>query len=190
MGAVDTPQPRSGGGKKGKGFHRPKRRVGVRIDMTPMVDVAFLLLVFFMVTTVFRRPLAMEVNLPEVGAKIEVPESNVLTIFVRGDDTMTYRMGPGTMAPLTWAQLLPTLEAAMKANKELIVLVKIDAKEQPPVAATLDDVVAKAQALGASRTVPVVISGHRERPYGEIVDLLDRLQRQDIHAALMVKPGK
>ena len=50
--------------------------------------------------------------------------------------------------------------------------------------------VAKAQALGASRTVPVVISGHRERPYGEIVDLLDRLQRQDIHAALMVKPGK
>ncbi|MBK8766275.1 MAG: biopolymer transporter ExbD [Burkholderiaceae bacterium] len=71
-----------------------------------------------------------------------------------------------------------------------IVLVKIDTKEQSPVAATLDDVVAKAQALGASRTVPVVISGHRERPYGEIVDLLDRLQRQDIHAALMVKPGK
>ena len=108
------------------GLRLPKRGVGIRIDMTPMVDVAFLLLVFFMVTTVFRRPLAMEVNLPEVGAKIEVPESNVLTIFVRGDDTMTYRMGPGTMAPLTWAQLLPTLEAAMKANKELIVLVKID----------------------------------------------------------------
>ena len=37
-----------------------KKRVGVRIDMTPMVDVAFLLLIFFMVTTVFRRPLAME----------------------------------------------------------------------------------------------------------------------------------
>lgn len=108
------------------GLRLPKRGVGIRIDMTPMVDVAFLLLVFFMVTTVFRRPLAMEVNLPEVGAKTEVPESNVMTIFVKGDDTMSYRMGPGTMAPLSWAQLLPTFEAAQKANKELIVLVKID----------------------------------------------------------------
>ena len=52
------------GKKKGKGVHRPKRRVGVRIDMTPMVDVAFLLLIFFMVTTVFRTPQALEINLP------------------------------------------------------------------------------------------------------------------------------
>jgi biopolymer transport protein ExbD len=36
----------------------------VRIDMTPMVDVAFLLLIFFMVTTVFRTPQALEINLP------------------------------------------------------------------------------------------------------------------------------
>ena len=55
---------------------KPKRRAGIRIDMTPMVDVAFLLLIFFMVTTVFRRPLAMEVNLPEPerqgrGARVE-----------------------------------------------------------------------------------------------------------------------
>ena len=41
MGAVDTPDRSSK--KKGKGHGRPKRRVGVRIDMTPMVDVAFLL---------------------------------------------------------------------------------------------------------------------------------------------------
>ena len=47
--------------------------------MTPMVDVAFLLLIFFMVTTVFRRPQAMEVNLPEPGAKVQVPETNVMT---------------------------------------------------------------------------------------------------------------
>ena len=46
MGAVDSPQPRAGKGK-GKAFRRPKRRVGIRIDMTPMVDVAFLLLIIF-----------------------------------------------------------------------------------------------------------------------------------------------
>jgi len=83
MGAVDAPQTRSSGKKKGKGFHRPKRRVGVRIDMTPMVDVAFLLLIFFMVTTVFRTPQALEINLPpDKDVKIEVAESKVLTVRV------------------------------------------------------------------------------------------------------------
>ena len=72
------------GGKKPGVFGRVKKgRVGVRVDMTPMVDIAFLLLIFFMVTTVFRRPLAMEVNMPEADARVEVPESNVLEI--KGD---------------------------------------------------------------------------------------------------------
>ncbi len=82
-------------GQPGKGplGRAKKQRVGVRIDMTPMVDVAFLLLIFFMVTTVFRRPLAMEVNMPEPGAKVEVPESNVMTVYVDRDETMFARIG-------------------------------------------------------------------------------------------------
>ena len=76
MGAVDTPQ--SGGGKK--------RRVGIRIDMTPMVDVAFLLLIFFMVTTVFRTPQALEINLPpDEKTQVQVAESKVVTVRVLPD---------------------------------------------------------------------------------------------------------
>jgi biopolymer transport protein ExbD len=52
---------RAGKGHK-KGLRRPKRRISVRIDMTPMVDIAFLLLIFYMVTTVFAMPQAMEIN--------------------------------------------------------------------------------------------------------------------------------
>src|SRR5258708_13138006 len=85
MGAVDTPQ-RTSKAKKGKGVHRPKRRVGIRIDMTPMVDVAFLLLIFFMVTTVFRTPQALEINLPpDKEAKVNVAQSKVLSIRVLPD---------------------------------------------------------------------------------------------------------
>ena len=47
---------------KGGGLRHKKSRIRVRIDMTPMVDVAFLLLIFFMVTTVFRQPQALEMN--------------------------------------------------------------------------------------------------------------------------------
>jgi biopolymer transport protein ExbD len=107
---------------------RPRRRrprVGVRIDMTPMVDIAFLLLIFFMVTTVFRRPLAMEVNMPDPGAKVEVPESNVMTVYVNKDDSVRARLGTGALASVDWAGLLPSFRENLARNPNLIVLVKI-----------------------------------------------------------------
>src|SRR5215207_8642147 len=90
MGAVDSPQP-SGGGKGKK-----KVRVGVRIDMTPMVDVAFLLLIFFMVTTVFRTPKALEINLPPKDAKVDVAESKTLTIRMLKDGRLYWKRGAAT----------------------------------------------------------------------------------------------
>jgi biopolymer transport protein ExbD len=124
MGAVDTPE-RAGKGKGG-GLHRPKRRVRIRIDMTPMVDVAFLLLIFFMVTTVFRKPQALEVNLPPENAKVQVPESNVMTLFVRGDQRIYYQMGTGAIAPTQEKDLIQLFKDYEKLNPELIILVKVD----------------------------------------------------------------
>ncbi len=46
-------------------FHQKKSRIPFRIDMTPMVDVAFLLLTFFMLTTVFKKPTALQMKLPD-----------------------------------------------------------------------------------------------------------------------------
>ena len=126
MAGTEITQGARGPQKKGPGGRRPKRRVGIRIDMTPMVDVAFLLLIFFMVTTVFRRPLAMEVNMPEPGAKVEVPESNVMTVFVREDGSMAFKLGRGGLTPVTWDALQGTFEENVRANPELIVLAKID----------------------------------------------------------------
>src|SRR2546426_5904322 len=93
MGAVDTPQREAKGKKKGGGAHRPKRRLNVRIDMTPMVDVAFLLLIFFMVTTVFRTPQALEINLPPKNVQIPISENNILTLRVLAGDKMFWNVG-------------------------------------------------------------------------------------------------
>src|SRR4029078_7338957 len=91
MGAVATPPPRAQKGKS-KGFRRPKRRVGIRIDMTPMVDVAFLLLIFFMVTTVFRTPQALEINLPPKNdVKTDVAQSKVLEVRILPDGRAYWR---------------------------------------------------------------------------------------------------
>ena len=115
-------------GKKGKtalGL-RKRSRVGIRIDMTPMVDVAFLLLIFFMVTTVFRRPLAMEMNLPEKDVTVKIKESNVMIIYVQADGSMVYDVGRRGLQPLTWDELRQTLVLESDYNPDLVILAKVD----------------------------------------------------------------
>lgn len=59
-----------------------KKRVAIRIDMTPLVDVAFLLLTFFMLTTQFKPPEEVEIALPLSHSEIKLPESNTMTINI------------------------------------------------------------------------------------------------------------
>ncbi|RKX21756.1 MAG: hypothetical protein DRP35_03535 [Candidatus Zixiibacteriota bacterium] len=94
------------GGKKG--LRRPKRRVSIRIDMTPMVDIAFLLLIFYMVSTVFSMPQAMEINLPpkDQTEEVDVKESNLLSLRVDGESR--YWWNTKTPTPENLPQLLPT----------------------------------------------------------------------------------
>jgi biopolymer transport protein ExbD len=126
VGAVDTPD-RSSKKKKGKaGFGRPKRRLGIRIDMTPMVDVAFLLLIFFMVTTVFRTPQALEINLPpDEKAEVQVAESKVVTVRILPDQRAYWKRGTDPWARSS-VQDLTTVFAAYRGNKDIVVLIKID----------------------------------------------------------------
>ena len=127
MAGVQPQASGKGGGKTALGL-RKRKRVGVGIDMTPMVDVAFLLLIFFMVTTVFRRPLAMEVNMPEKDAKVEVKESNVMTLYVNEDGSMQYDVGRQGLNPVSWDELREVLVLEADYNPELIVLAKVDRK--------------------------------------------------------------
>jgi biopolymer transport protein ExbD len=58
------------------------KRIGIKIDMTPMVDVAFLLLIFFMTTTSFKPPERVSVALPGSKSEIHVPETNTIILTV------------------------------------------------------------------------------------------------------------
>ena len=65
-----------------------KRRVGVNLDMTPMVDIAILLLIFYMVTTQFKPPQTREVVLPLSHSQIELPDKDVINITVTDQDSI------------------------------------------------------------------------------------------------------
>ncbi len=124
MAEIQTTKREKPGKREDLGLRPKPKRPGIRVDMTPMVDVAFLLLIFFMVTTVFRRPLAMEINMPDPGAKVEVPESNVMTMYVE-ETQLRYRLGKQPLTDLSWNDLQKTLQDNAQANPDLIILVKV-----------------------------------------------------------------
>ena len=106
------------------------KRIGISMDMTPMVDVAFLLLIFFMTTTQFQPPEKDRIALPESSSPLKAPESDVITISVIKDGRMgmTYRArGEKVQMYLTDVdQLRQQLEDARVANPGARILVKVD----------------------------------------------------------------
>lgn len=132
MGAVDQPQRQAK--TKGKGLRRPKRRIGIRIDMTPMVDIAFLLLIFYMVTTIFSAPQSMEIVLPPKDAektKIELKESNVLQLLVDTEGNIFWFNKTATN-PMELPQFLPSQDLRqflLKKNQEnpsLVTVIRLE----------------------------------------------------------------
>ena len=131
MGSVDL-----GGSKKpsggGPSWKRP--RIAIRIDMTPMVDIAFLLLIFFMVTTVFRLPQAMEMVLPandpdKAPPTTKVFEKKLITFLVLEDDSLAYQIGMDNPRPLPWDSLrVKLLERRELYGDSVVVLAKIHKK--------------------------------------------------------------
>ena len=72
---------------------RRKKRIGIAIDMTPFVDIAFLLLIFFMTTTSFKPPEPVAVKLPSSHSEFKVPESEVLVLYVASSGELALQEG-------------------------------------------------------------------------------------------------
>jgi biopolymer transport protein ExbD len=86
----------SGDGGGGGRHHQKKRakKLSTRIDMTPMVDLGFLLLTFFMLTTTFSQPKVIELTPPiKTDVKTKVQDTLSLTLILGKSDTVWYYNG-------------------------------------------------------------------------------------------------
>ena len=87
----------SGGSKKKGGKKVRSKKMSTRVDLTPMVDLGFLLITFFMLTTTLAKPQIMALVMPEKDIKKEdiepVKESKVLTLLLGANDKVYWYEG-------------------------------------------------------------------------------------------------
>ena len=149
MAEMDT----SGGGghKKGPGVKKGKK-LSTRVDLTPMVDLGFLLITFFIFTTTMSQPTAMRLFLPKDADKPEdqnkAKESGVITLLLGKDNNVFYYEG----------QLASDGANFKSSNFKEIRTILIDKKRNTP-----------------EKDLVVIIKPSAECTYKNVVDILDEM---------------
>ena len=172
------------GGGEGGGKHGKKRakKLSTRVDMTPMVDLAFLLLTFFVLTATFNKPKVMELNFPfDKDLPDEKPSEvrNGLTIIAAGNDKLYYYSGS-----LGKAEKLEKTDYTANGLRKLLVERNRDVVEQ------IRELGLKAQKTNMADTtfrremvkiqsIPdalvVLIKNDDKATYKNIIDIVDEL---------------
>src|SRR5688572_21540731 len=96
MASIDAGGGEVGGHKKGPGVKKAKK-LSTRVDMTPMVDLGFLLITFFVFTTTMSSPTALDLNMPkdikDPKDQTKAKESGALTILLGKNNHVFYYEG-------------------------------------------------------------------------------------------------
>src|SRR5690606_4469371 len=85
-----------------------RSRVRPRTDVptSSMADIAFLLLIFFLVTTVFTEEKGLQIVLPEPGV-VDIPEGNIVFFHVRADGVVELQRGNSPQKQLLRSEAIP-----------------------------------------------------------------------------------
>ncbi|MBW0163024.1 MAG: biopolymer transporter ExbD [Sediminibacterium sp. Gen4] len=149
MAEMDTSS--SGGHKKGPGVKKGKK-LSTRVDLTPMVDLGFLLITFFIFTTTMSQPTAMKLFLPKDADNPEdqnkAKESGVITLLLGKDNNVFYYEG----------QLAPDGSNFKSSTFKEIRTVLLDKK-----------------ARTNEKDLVVVLKPSSESTYKNVVDILDEM---------------
>lgn len=140
-----------GGGKakRGKSKRKKKARMGFHIDMTPLVDITFLLLTFFMFTTSLIQPQVMDMKLPpEIDVQVKVKESWLFTLLIDANNRLLWYTANDELNEVKISglkKLLVDQNLKESAKNELISSLKVDDKADYGLAVEVLDIFNQAE---------------------------------------------
>jgi biopolymer transport protein ExbD len=130
------------------------KKLSTRVDLTPMVDLGFLLITFFIFTTTMSEAHAFKITVPDdkpVKDDTEAPESKTISLILQGDDVIHYYHGLNTAQTQSTNYSAAGLRAIIRQKMEevkkkygsdngMIVLIKpTDAASYRNIIAVLDE---------------------------------------------------
>lgn len=156
------------------------RKAGVRrmikhnlkVDMTPMVDLGFLLISFFVITTELSRPNAMDLYMPVDGAPTPSAKSKTITFLAGANNKLFYYYGEEKDAGIQD----PVFKTSWDEKNGIG---KIISEKQ----LQLDNV------KGGRSEMMVIIKAGKESTYKNVVDILDEMTIHNVTRYAIVKPG-
>jgi biopolymer transport protein ExbD len=127
------------------------KKLSTRVDLTPMVDLGFLLITFFIFTTTISQPTAMRLNLPADGKPTNEPETDVITLLLGKNNRIYYYegMNPNNGKTIDQRAIRPIL-----LNKKR---------------------------RSSATWFEVILKPSADATYGNTVNILDEMKIDDIH---------
>ncbi|MBL7729670.1 MAG: biopolymer transporter ExbD [Chitinophagaceae bacterium] len=197
MASIDTGGD-GGGHKKGPGVKKAKK-LSTKVDMTPMVDLGFLLITFFVFTATMSTPTTLDLNMPkdvdDPNKKTEVKQSGVLTIMLGKGDQVYYYEGQLEVS----AEKNNFKQTTFKGIRDIIINKKKDviSRYNP---ATVDPVSCEKEKADAKKNgdpfwekacedidFMVIIKPNEDATYKNTVDILDEMLICKVKRYAMVK---
>ena len=168
-------QPKGDSG--GNGGKKRAKKMSTKIDMTPMVDLAFLLLTFFMLTTTFAKPNVMELTMPVKKDKdtedTKIKASQAMSIIMGKDNKVYYYLGLNTPNDPSVSKPVVNVTNFSAAGIRQVVLDR------------------QRQAGGAIDRLPIIlISTTEDAKYRNMVDILDEMNITNQKKYALVKLNK
>ena len=100
-------------------------RVSPEIPTASMADIAFLLIVFFLVTTTMNQDKGLSLHLPPVGETKEVKSKNILNVWINARDQVAF-FENDQLTPVPFAEFKNRIEGRLRENDKLIISLKAE----------------------------------------------------------------
>ncbi|RYE24504.1 MAG: biopolymer transporter ExbD [Sphingobacteriales bacterium] len=177
MAEMDTSS--GGGHKKGPGVKKGKK-LSTRVDLTPMVDLGFLLITFFMYTTTMSKPKTMQINMPykddvvKPEEETKIKESTAMTILLSKDHRIYYYEGIGSDATKP-PELKVTYFRSKDGIRDAIIAKKQRVEE-----------LRQQRVLSGKDQATLLIKPDENSTYEDMVNILDEMNINDVRVYAIV----